>query len=74
MRFLPLFVLAAACEEIPAGSAEPCPEGTPLSDVDLPCDCQGAIVEALTCGDLICDPAGLAMGDTGACMSTTTSR
>ena len=70
--FVPLAFALAACDEIPS-DAEPCPEGTPLSDADLPCDCQGAVVEALTCGDLICESVGLAMGDTGACTSTSTT-
>lgn len=38
-----------------------CPVG-PLDDADLPCLCQGAIAESVSCGTLTCTDFGLEVG------------
>ena len=47
-----------ACEEEPTGDVVECPEGL-LEEGDLPCDCQGSVVESLSCGDVYCESFGL---------------
>jgi hypothetical protein len=67
MRVIPLLLLLA-CEDFTLPSLVPeCPDGQ-LSDADLPCSCQGNVVDSLSCGELYCSSAGLTFGyDTGGC-------
>ncbi len=66
MRWLWMVAFVAGCEFI----TPPCPEG-PLSSGDLPCLCQGSIVESLACGQLSCEATGLVVGaTTGTCETT----
>lgn len=50
--------------------AEPCPTGS-LSDADLPCSCQGAIADSLSCGALTCTDFGLQVEKGSGCTSST---
>lgn len=61
MRWMPVVMVVAACETTPPPA---CPEGVPLTDDDLPCDCQGTTVDSLSCGTLTCDAGGLTVGTT----------
>ena len=54
----------------------PCPQNVTLSDADLPCACGGAVVESLSCGDLVCGDFGIELvkgtGTTEDCVTTST--
>lgn len=60
---------------LPACEPEPCPKDTVLGPAQTPCVCEGAVVEALDCGNLVCTDYGLSgttLADTG-CTTTTTT-
>ncbi|MEN0065013.1 MAG: hypothetical protein AAGA48_22915 [Myxococcota bacterium] len=62
--------LATGCEFVP------CPQGVPLTLSDVPCSCQGAVVESLDCGSLVCGEFGIEFetgdGSTEGCVGTST--
>jgi hypothetical protein len=64
-----LATAAAGCgEEVLA-----CPEEAPLTDADLPCDCYGSVVDALSCGELYCSPDGIVGITTTGCTTLSPS-
>jgi hypothetical protein len=71
-----LAALALASSPVLAGcEPEPCPKDQVLGPAQTPCDCDGAIVEAVACGNLVCSEFGIVgttLADTG-CTGTSTS-
>lgn len=67
--FAPLFLLVS-CEFLP------CPRNVTLSAADVPCDCAGAVIESVSCGDLVCGDFGVEFekgtGTTSDCVTTST--
>jgi hypothetical protein len=65
--------LAALASVVVACEPEPCPKDRVLGAAQTPCDCEGSIVEAVDCGNLVCSDYGVVgttLSDTG-CTSTT---
>ncbi len=59
----------AGCEFLP------CPRDVTLTAADVPCDCAGAVVESVDCGDLVCGEFGLELvkgTGTEDCVTTST--
>lgn len=50
--FSALLVLLSACEP------EPCAKDKVLDEKDIPCECEGVVVESLDCGGVTCTPYG----------------